>query len=274
MKEIFHERLFEQTNFDVVNCNHQNVDGVFWTSNKNHPFKDLNHHRIYYTTNGQAKIQTTSREIILKPGYMYLIPAETIVSTSCDTFFDHFFIHFTTHNSEFNLFLSINNFSHEYKITEDLIPFFHAVRENFYQTNPSSILVTQGAFRLILSKFFINVTINQSFMRFYKVLQYVHDNLAQKISLQDLANIVNLDAAYFSSQFCKDFGLPPSQYICKKRIALAQTLLGQKMPVKEVSFLCGFENQFYFSKFFKKHVGISPKNYKEKILHHEPYFSN
>ena len=274
MESSFRKMLFQKTNFEITNCDKATVGGKLWNSDKTHPFMDLNHNRIYYVLSGQAKVQTTTSELTLVPGNMYLIPAETIIATKCTTFFEHCYLHFTTSNYEFNLFLSLSNFMQECPIDKTIADFFTTVKNNYKSDSPSKSLLAQGAFRIILSKFFENVEFNQNFVKFYDVLLYIQENLSKKISLRDLANIANLEAAYFSTQFSKAFGIPPIQYINKKRIILAQTLLASsRLSVQEISYSCGFENPFYFSKIFKMNVGVSPKQYMEKIRYDETPFS-
>jgi len=50
------------------------------------------------------------------------------------------------------------------------------------------------------------------------------------------------------------------------RIEKAKNLLKAHVRIKEVVFCCGFQSQSYFSKMFKKLVGVSPKEYQDMFL--------
>ena len=55
------------------------------------------------------------------------------------------------------------------------------------------------------------------------------------------------------------------------QMELAQKLLAQKeLPVKEIAGRCGYSDQFYFSRIFKKQTGLSPKEYRAEVLKGEP----
>ena len=61
------------------------------------------------------------------------------------------------------------------------------------------------------------------------------------------------------------------ELITDLRMELAQKLLAQKeLPVKEIAGRCGYSDQFYFSRIFKKQTGLSPKEYRAEVLKGEP----
>ena len=56
------------------------------------------------------------------------------------------------------------------------------------------------------------------------------------------------------------------ELITDLRMELAQKLLAQKeLPVKEIAGRCGYSDQFYFSRIFKKQTGLSPKEYRGEV---------
>lgn len=64
--------------------------------------------------------------------------------------------------------------------------------------------------------------------------------------------------------FRKELGKSPKEYQQEIRITLAKELLDEGAPVKEVSMRCGFEDQYYFSRLFKKLVGVAPSFYNSQ----------
>jgi AraC-like DNA-binding protein len=63
--------------------------------------------------------------------------------------------------------------------------------------------------------------------------------------------------------FISQVGMTPTEYLLDKRIGQAQRMLysGNQQSIKQVAFLCGFADQYYFSRAFKKHTGVSPAKY-------------
>ncbi len=95
-------------------------------------------------------------------------------------------------------------------------------------------------------------------------LDYIYDNLHQKITLEELAERVNLSPSYLSKLFHKEVGCTVSAYITKKRIEAAENMLKfSEYSCLEISdYLC-FSSESHFIHVFKKHTGYTPKSYRE-----------
>lgn len=88
----------------------------------------------------------------------------------------------------------------------------------------------------------------------------------KKIDLTYLSDEVMLSVDYIRHEFKRHYGVSPIQYLIGKRIEYATHLLGSSdMSVKQVAYQCGFENEYYFSRIFKKAKGISPTEQRQKL---------
>ncbi len=97
----------------------------------------------------------------------------------------------------------------------------------------------------------------------YKVMEYVKRNYASKISLDDVSKHVYLSRSYLSSVFKEETGYSLFNYINRVRVEKSKLyLLDNTISLVDVAALCGFEDQSYFTKVFKKATGISPKKYR------------
>lgn len=97
----------------------------------------------------------------------------------------------------------------------------------------------------------------------YKAMEYVKANYQAKITLDDVAQHVYLSRSYLSSVFKEETGESLFAYINKVRVDKSkQFLLNKNLSLLEISSMCGFEDQSYFTKVFKKATGISPGAYR------------
>lgn len=95
-----------------------------------------------------------------------------------------------------------------------------------------------------------------------QVCDYLHSHYAADVSLDTLSEIAGLSRFHFSRVFRKQMGLSPTAYQTQLRIAQAKKLLAEDMAIATVAALTGFYDQSHFGWQFKRHVGVTPGNYK------------
>ena len=94
-----------------------------------------------------------------------------------------------------------------------------------------------------------------------KTREYINDNYEENISLEQLANLVNLKPLRLLRVFRKALGLPPHAYLVQVRITQAKKLLASKMAIAEVAAETGFSDQSHLHRHFKRIVGVTPGQY-------------
>ncbi len=98
-----------------------------------------------------------------------------------------------------------------------------------------------------------------------KVMEYVSANYMKRITLNDISDHVSFSVSYLSRIFKEEKGLSLSSYINEVRIRNAKSmLLTSDIPLSSLAYCCGFDDQSYFSKVFKKLTGTTPGKYREK----------
>ncbi|MBU7595772.1 helix-turn-helix domain-containing protein [Metabacillus halosaccharovorans] len=96
---------------------------------------------------------------------------------------------------------------------------------------------------------------------------YIYKHIYEKINHNDIAKKVELSPKYLSILFKKETGISVSEYIQKSKIDEAKKMLTySNTSISEIATLLHFYDQSYFTTVFKKRVGITPKQYREK--HH------
>ncbi|WP_156307774.1 AraC family transcriptional regulator [Sphingobacterium endophyticum] len=99
-----------------------------------------------------------------------------------------------------------------------------------------------------------------------KSINYLKSQLHNKIVLADIANYVNLSISHFSKLFKNRTGYTPIEYLNHLKIQRACYLLQfTDRRISDISFELGVEDQYYFSRLFKDHMGISPSLYRSSL---------
>lgn len=99
---------------------------------------------------------------------------------------------------------------------------------------------------------------------FLKFLEALRENYDKKPTTADLARIVGTTSAKLNELSKFHTGRTAQMVIHGQTALEAKRLLAfEKLSVKETAYRLGFEDPFYFSNFFKKHIGVSPKTFQE-----------
>jgi AraC-like DNA-binding protein len=93
--------------------------------------------------------------------------------------------------------------------------------------------------------------------------QWVEAHLERKISLRDLARLVDCSVSTLRRQFQLALGMPPYEWVLQIRLQRARRLLTTTtMRIKEVAAQTGFDDPFQFSRTFKERAGCSPRQFR------------
>lgn len=99
----------------------------------------------------------------------------------------------------------------------------------------------------------------------YHVMEFIRTNYEKKISLEHVAGYVHLSSSYVGSLFRRKTGQTVSAYLNQVRIEKSKALLScGELPISDVSYLCGFGDQSYFTRVFKKQTGLSPNKFRQQ----------
>jgi AraC family transcriptional regulator len=99
--------------------------------------------------------------------------------------------------------------------------------------------------------------------RFAYVVQYIRENIREKIDMNSLHGKACMSRANFFRKFKETFGLSPGDYILNERITRAKEyLMNPYVSVTEVCYMSGFQNLNNFIKTFRKETGYTPKTFQ------------
>ena len=256
--------------------------------NVNSPFT-----RLYYVTEGAARILLPTGIQELKPDHLYLVPSFTTHSYLCDTHFVHYYLHiYEDHQSESSI-LEDFSFPTEIPAGDLELPLIKRLcginptmqlpqsDPTSYDNNPTLIkniiknkqrtfcdkVESRGIVYQLMARFLKDAQpkteINDD--RIQKVLSYIRKNIYKTIDIDSLAAISCLSKDHFIRLFKKEINNTPLQYINQKKIEKAQLILiTDSMPVKNISYLLAYEDHSYFKRLFKKLTGVTPQQYRDR----------
>ncbi|MBU7320096.1 response regulator [Paenibacillus oleatilyticus] len=98
----------------------------------------------------------------------------------------------------------------------------------------------------------------------FEIAKFIQNHYHQDITLQEIANHFYLSREYISRKFKQEFHVNLSDYISGIRIDKAKLLLlNPNLRISQIAAMVGYDDEKYFSKVFKKTVGVSPNEYRK-----------
>jgi len=97
-----------------------------------------------------------------------------------------------------------------------------------------------------------------------KCCDFVHEHIYEAITIQEIADYLNISESYISHLFRDETGVALITYIREEKIAIAKLLLmDSTRSVNDIMCQLGYCSQSYFTRIFKEHTGITPGKYRK-----------
>lgn len=102
--------------------------------------------------------------------------------------------------------------------------------------------------------------------RLKQVLSYIEENLSQDVSLRDVAAVAGLSVSHFNKLFRESVGVPVHQYLIRRRVECAKSLLGEgKLSISQIALETGFAHQSHLAHHMRRVLGASPKAVRKML---------
>ena len=96
-----------------------------------------------------------------------------------------------------------------------------------------------------------------------RVREFIKGNLAERLTINDIARVVGLCPSHFSRAFKRSFGLPAHLYLMHRRVEMAQRLmLGTSEALGSIAVSCGMSDQSHLTRWFRRVVGETPNSWR------------
>jgi len=132
------------------------------------------------------------------------------------------------------------------------------------------LMIASAALRSILSRVALintyTLTAASQGLDVQQVIQAMLEQITKRRSLDDFARSANMSQSAFAHGFRAKTGYSPIDYFLRLKIQKACELLETSdMQIGEISRYLGYEDQYYFSRLFKKFMGVSPSQYQREL---------
>lgn len=98
-----------------------------------------------------------------------------------------------------------------------------------------------------------------------RVVDYIDDNIFESLDIKHLAQMAGLSISRFKHRFKEELGMPPVEYVLRKKVEKAKRLLSENsVSIKDVAYDLSFSSPGYFATVFKQYSGLTPTDYKLK----------
>jgi AraC family transcriptional regulator len=96
------------------------------------------------------------------------------------------------------------------------------------------------------------------------ILGYIEDNLGRDLGLEEIAGVAGLSVSHFKSLFRKSLGVPPHQYLIRRRVERAATQLRKgRTPIGQIALENGFCHQSHLALHTRRVLGLTPQELRE-----------
>lgn len=100
-----------------------------------------------------------------------------------------------------------------------------------------------------------------------RIKSYIDQHYMEPVTLQSMGDALHISPYYLSHVFKQMSGYSPMQYLLRRRIGEAQTLLiTTDLPITEIAGRVGYDTQSYFNLQFTKNVGMPPKRFRQNYI--------
>lgn len=226
---------------------------------------------LMYIIDGQLTIEIDGSESTLKKGAIVIFPPEYRYKYRGNPPAHYLYVHFTgSYADRFLEECGFNNLpciiKNEFNI--ELNNKFNLMIDTLIYNRPLSIQKCACLLQEILIDIRTDALNKLDNSPLKASLNHIHSFFTSKVDIPYLAGLENLSNSRYVAIFKNQTGKSPNEYIIDLRLQLAKSLLeNTNMSIKQISERVGYNDQYFFSRLFKKHLGVSPQNYrKDKLL--------
>ena len=251
--------------------------------------------RLYYIKQGRAVLHLPEGDMEATAGHMYLIPSYVPHSYECEPGFDFYYLFvfqwlergvsvfqaydfpYQVRSNEATQLLFENycnlypqlNLPSEDADKFDAHPSYREYVQAYMQMAHYERLQLHGLVEILFS-YFVKHAKPRAVMndcRMAGLMKYVQEHMEEPLSTEELAQHACVTKCHLIRMFRSALGMTPLRYITQCKVQYAQTLLLRTdLSVRQVGESVGFKDISYFIRLFRRQLGFTPQEYREKLI--------
>jgi AraC family transcriptional regulator, arabinose operon regulatory protein len=246
--------------------------GTIWSSGEK-----LENNMLAFCTKGNGIVMIAREQIPVSGDQFFIVPKGAVFKyySVINANSKLLVVHFNGQNSTLleenfsvvrNLIPSVNNRVANREMLFDEI--FNNLSIGFHDENLEYVNFCFG--HLLATFIYANKTsddlADESNPAIRKSIDFMNKNLGEKLTLSQISKEAGYSPTYFTTLFKKETNYAPLTYFSHLKIVKACEFLDYtRIKVKEISFTLGFTDPYYFTKDFKKKMGMSPRQYRKRV---------
>jgi len=263
LKNQFHEISISMERAAVIQC-----DGKWRGDNK------PNYSSMGFIKNGTGTMIVNGQKMHPVQGQMYLLPAymrQVFYNDGTQPYLKYY-CYFNMKLHDIEVFDTIQlPYCVTAKEPKKVAGLFEKMIESYHEKSLTSLVKAKQYMMELVCYYMeccgeenINLQESVSDIAINKAIQYVEEHLDRNITVAEMAEIAGYHPSHFAILFQKRFGVSPAKFMMQKKAHCAmEQLAATSGTIGEISDFLGFSSQFYFCSFFKKHVGMTPSEYRQ-----------
>nr|WP_304219780.1 AraC family transcriptional regulator [Fredinandcohnia onubensis] len=244
------------------------------------PFREQPHHSLWFITKGSGEVTIDGTKYKLKPGKLVIFRPGMVCEkkTSSSNPLEFYFVRFTyavafEEKGHWNFERpEATSFPLQgvYPITNtgNMIHVLDQIHQLSKRRGPTVAMQRKLHFHelllMIIQDFRSQKITGNSTMAIDTTIDYIVNHYHEHMNLSDLAKMAGLSTSHYARLFKEYVGYSPIDYLTHVRIDRAKELLAiSDFRIKEISQSVGYQDELYFSRIFKRIVGVSPTQFSD-----------
>ena len=245
-------------------------------------------YKVYLPVSGQSTITIDGQQVCLEPNAVYFLSGWHIEKQICEHSMGIYWLHFIPESLSLKFLLdqcppfykfALPEIAWAEPILKKCPHFFQPYHESEKLAqrlqatiSPDQFLQLQSLLLCLICQVLSNLDVEAlksktlAIPKLQKGIDFMDQHFLENPSLEEVAQRVHMAPNYFHRLFSYTFGLTPFDYVLTHKLNRAKEMLNfSAKSIKQISADCGFNNEFHFSRIFKKQMGLSPRNYRQRI---------